>query len=177
MSRVQSLKISVAQILGRPGTQKEVPVAAPLEGVQGPLARVTPDSVRAELRLEAVVEGVLVTGRPVATLELACARCLKPFLAEVNSEVCELFVAPGTEAPDEDAYRIEGVEIDLEPMLRDALGLELPLNPICSKDCKGLCAHCGADLNAGPCDCRDDDTDPRWAPLEELKAKLQQERS
>lgn len=176
MLRVQSMKISVAQILGRPGTQKEVPIAASLDGVQSPLARISEGPVTGTLRLEAVVEGVLVTGRPEATLELECARCLKKFETRVASEVCDLFVAPGADAPGEDAYRIDGLEINLEPLLRDVFGLELPLNPVCSKECKGLCAHCGTDLNAGPCDCSDEETDPRWAPLEELKAKLENER-
>jgi uncharacterized protein len=91
----------------------------------------------------------------------------------VTVDVCELFVAPGHEAPaEEEVYRVEGLEIDLEPMLRDALTLALPLNPICRSDCKGLCAHCGKNLNEGPCDCTDDDIDPRWAALSELRDRL-----
>jgi uncharacterized protein len=92
--------------------------------------------------------------------------------ALVEVEVCELYTAPGHEAED-DAYRVGGTEIDLEPMLRDALTLALPLNPVCREDCAGLCAHCGKDLNEGACDCVEDTTDPRWEALASLRAKLE----
>ena len=65
---------------------------------------------------------------------------------------------------DEDTYPLEGDQLDLRPLVRDALLLELPLAPLCREDCRGLCAECGADLNLGPCQCR-----PLWmhagAPL------------
>jgi uncharacterized protein len=57
-------------------------------------------------------------------------------------------------------------------MLRDALALELPLNPLCRADCKGYCPRCGADLNAGACDCTDEEIDLRWAELAVLREKL-----
>ncbi|MGH2730855.1 MAG: YceD family protein, partial [Actinomycetota bacterium] len=55
----------------------------------------------------------------------------------------------------------------------DALTLALPLNPVCRASCKGLCAHCGADLNRGPCNCAAEETDPRWAPLAALRERLE----
>jgi uncharacterized protein len=57
----------------------------------------------------------------------------------------------------------------LRPLVRDALLLELPLAPLCREDCRGLCAHCGADLNDGPCDCAPP-RDPRWDALDVLGA-------
>jgi uncharacterized protein len=57
-------------------------------------------------------------------------------------------------------------------MLRDAVTLALPLRPLCREDCKGLCARCGNDLNAGPCDCGGDDIDPRWEALAALRERL-----
>jgi uncharacterized protein len=170
---VQGFTASVAEILGRPGTQKEIVLEATLEDLQGPLARISEDPLVGTLKAEAVVEGVLVTGRVEATLQLECARCLKAFETPAEADVCELFVADGQEAPAEDSYRIAGLEVDLEPMLRDALGVELPLNPLCKRDCKGLCSHCGADLNVGQCDCTEVESDPRWAALDEIRAKLE----
>ena len=70
--------------------------------------------------------------------------------------------------PDEDTYPIEGDHLDLQPLVRDALLLELPLAPLCREDCRGLCPECGADLNAAPCECRPAG-DPRWGPLDVLR--------
>jgi len=170
---VQVFKVSVSEILGQPGLYKDVTVNRVLPEVGNALARVSDDQIEARLRIESVVEGVLVTGPVNAPVAYRCARCLKPLCADVVVDVCELFVAPGHEAPpEEETYEIEGREIDLEPMLRDNIALALPLNPICREDCAGLCATCGRDLNTGACDCTDEELDPRWAGLSELRDKL-----
>lgn len=162
----------VAEILGRPGEYRDISITKPVEGIEVPLAHVGAHPLAAELRLESVVEGILATGRVEALADLECARCLKAMTASIEVEVCELYAAPGHEAED-DAYRVGGSEIDLEPMLRDAVTLALPLNPVCKPDCAGLCAHCGKDLNEGACDCVEDTTDPRWEALSSLRAKLE----
>lgn len=165
---------SVAEILGKPGHYRDIKVAKPLPGVRTELARLDGLPLTGALRLESVVEGILVTGRVAGLVRLTCARCLQDFEEDIDAELCELFLAPGHEAPaEEEAYVVEGLDIDLEPMLRDALTLALPLNPIHSPDCKGLCAHCGKDLNTGACDCAEDEVDPRWADLSALRDKLE----
>jgi uncharacterized protein len=105
---------------------------------------------------------------------LECARCLKEFDSSVDLDVCELFLAPDADVDveDKESYRIAGSDLDLEPMLRDAVTLSLPLNPLCKEDCKGMCARCGRDLNLGDCDCTEDNTDPRWAELDALRDRL-----
>lgn len=70
---------------------------------------------------------------------------------------------------DEETYPLRGEMLDLQPLVRDALLLELPLAPLCSEDCKGLCPNCGADLNDGPCSCDTRPADPRWSVLDSLK--------
>jgi uncharacterized protein len=169
---VQDFTISVADILGRPGHYRDFQVDRPLPGVHTALAAVDQTPVSARLRAEAVVEGILVTGPVIASANLECARCLARFASPLSLDICELFVAPGHDA-DDDAYRVSVDQIDLEPMLRDAAILALPLNPLCSPECRGLCARCGTDLNQGPCNCADDDIDPRWADLSALKDRLQ----
>jgi uncharacterized protein len=170
---VQDLTYSVADLLGRPGEYRDFSVAPVLSGVGTPLARLQDRPIRGELRAESVVEGILVTGPVSGALDLSCARCLKPFDGDVSLDLLELFVVPGHEgSEDEDAYRVTGKEIHLEPMLRDAIALALPLNPLCREDCAGLCAQCGRDLNEGACDCVADDVDPRWAELASIKDKL-----
>jgi uncharacterized protein len=170
---VQGFKVSVAEILGQPGRYRDIRLEQTVPGVEGALAVLTDDPVEASLRAEAVVEGVLVTGGLTGSMQARCARCLKDIPAEVSIDVCELYVAPGHEVPDdEDSYEVNGLEIDLEPLMRDALALALPLNPLCGADCKGLCATCGQDLNEGPCSCTEEEIDPRWAALSELRDRL-----
>ena len=69
---------------------------------------------------------------------------------------------------DEDTYPLEGDQLDLRPLVRDALLLEPPLAPLCRDDCRGLCADCGADLNLGPCQCLPA-LDARWQALDVLR--------
>lgn len=170
---MQQLIVSVADILGRPGVGRDLHLEAVLPGVSNALVRVEDSPVRASLRADSVVEGVLVTGRVEASAAFACARCLNESRERVAFDLCELFVTPARELPAEEAYRLTGTDMDLEPMLRDAVALALPLRPLCRVDCLGLCPTCGWDLNKGPCDCRDEQLDPRWAALSGLRERLE----
>ena len=171
---MQGLSLSVADLLGRPGEYRDFTVSSVVTGVSNPLARVGAPPVGGDLRAESVVEGILVTGRVSAEIDYRCARCLVSFTLPLDQEVCELFLAPGQQASaEEDAYRVRGKEVHLEPMIRDALALALPLNPVCSRDCAGLCASCGRNLNTDACTCSDEDVDPRWAELSVLRERLQ----
>ncbi len=172
-ARVDNLTLSVAEILDRPGEYRDLRLARPVEGVATGLARLEPVPVEAVLRAESVMEGILITGSLEGRAALECARCLTPFSSVISVDACELYADPAKAPPDGDeVYVIEGLDIDLEPMLRDALTLTLPLHPLCRADCMGLCARCGRDLNKGSCSCVEADTDPRWAPLGDLRARL-----
>ena len=173
---MQDFTVPVAHLLGHPGEHKDIEASGALPGVGTSLAHVTEEPVKATLRLESVVEGILVTGEVHAQALIECSRCLERMISGVDMRVVELFVAPGhEEAADEDAYRISGSEIELEPMIRDAIGLDLPLNPLCDESCKGLCPRCGHNLNAEACTCVEDEVDPRWAPLADLRERLASE--
>ena len=170
---MQGYKVPVDKIIDRPGEYRDLVVGGELPGVSTALAVLTEDPIDARLRAESVVEGILVTGAVHGLARYSCARCLKEIVGDVDLEVCEMYVAPGHEGPpEEDSYKIDGLEMDLEPMLRDAVALALPLNPLCREDCAGLCARCGKDLNEGPCGCKEEEMDPRWAALSELRDKL-----
>ena len=169
---MEDLKVSVVEILGKPGANRHISIAPRLDDVHVDLARLTTDPVAGDLVVESVVEGVLVTGPVTGRVLCRCARCLTEFHTDLGVELCELFAGPGHLDDQEDVYRVQGEEIDLEPMLRDEITLALPLNPLCRDDCKGMCARCGRELNNGACDCTDDEMDPRWAALDELRAKL-----
>ena len=171
---MHTLTVPVAEILGAPGEYRDIAIHEPLPGVGTVLARLGDGPVHADLRAESVIEGVLVTGLVTGDASLQCARCLSEFPAGIEVEVCELYVGPDQPVPEgDDAYRVVGTEVHLEPMLRDALTLALPARPLCRAECRGMCARCGADLNAGACACVEDDVDPRWAPLAALRDKLE----
>jgi uncharacterized protein len=170
---VQDLIVSVADILGAPGRYRDIAIDADLPDVHNALARLGDERpVRARLRAESVVEGVLVTGQLEAVATAECARCLEVTDEPLALEVCELFATSGTDA-DAEAYRLSGTDMDLRPMLVDAVALALPLRPLCRAECRGLCPHCGRNLNAGACDCATEATDPRWAPLSALRERLE----
>jgi DUF177 domain-containing protein len=101
-----------------------------------------------DVQLEGVAEGVLVTVTVQAPLAGECARCLEPVSSTIRVRFRELF---GYEASEDGGYLLDGDLLNLEPALRDALVLELPLAPLCADDCAGLCVECGVRLaEAGP---------------------------
>jgi uncharacterized protein len=143
--------------------------APPMLGV-GLLAVPEGSTLELDLRLEAVVEGVLVTGRISGSLTGECGRCLDPVEDTFDVRFQELYAygdgAQQREDPDE-ALCLVGDFLDLEPALRDAVVLSLPLTPLCSADCPGLCGQCGAQLRDDPAHTHDRH-DPRWAGLQTL---------
>jgi uncharacterized protein len=120
-----------------------------------------------EVQLEEVSEGILVTATVTAPLAGECARCLDEFASSIEVRFQELFAAGGGESG-EDGYLLHGDLLDLEPALRDALVLELPLSPLCAEDCAGLCVTCGIRLaDAEPGHGHPDDGGV-WAVLKDL---------
>jgi uncharacterized protein len=130
--------------------------------------------IELDLRLEAVVEGVLVTG--TARLEAVgeCVRCLREVTLPVEVDVQELFVHDASSEAgyddDEQVSLVQGDLIDLEPVLRDDVVLDLPFQPLCTPDCSGLCPTCGVRLDDDPGHHHDAATDLRWAALGALAA-------
>ncbi|MGC0363433.1 uncharacterized protein ABH922_001417 [Rhodococcus sp. 27YEA15] len=125
--------------------------------------------IELDLRMEAVSEGVLVTGTVHAPTAGECSRCLEPFSSVVDLYLTELFAYPDsvTEETTEEGevYGVEDDQIDLEPVIVDAVGLALPLQPLCSDDCLGLCSECGVRLAIAESGHGHDILDPRWAGL------------
>ncbi|MFV2195908.1 YceD family protein [Nocardiopsis sp. LOL_012] len=168
--------------LGRqPGSMRTVDrlVAAP-EAYSTAMASVPEGSeIALDLRLEAVMEGVLVTGTAGGRITAECSRCLDPLSEDFEAEFQELYrysdenaeaAESGEDASDEDEdYYLEGDLLDLGPVVRDAVVLTLPLSPLCEPDCPGLCADCGARLaDAGPEHGHGERIDPRWEALRTL---------
>ncbi len=124
-----------------------------------------------DLRLESATEGVLVTGTVTTAIAGECGRCLDPVTRDFVVEVVELFAYPNSataETTDEDEVdRIVDDLIDVEPVVRDAVVLGLPVTPLCQPDCAGLCPTCGQRLDDLPAGHTHEQLDPRWAALTE----------
>jgi uncharacterized protein len=168
------LVLDTRELGRRPGSQRQKSFSAPAPADLGiEVLRVPEGSpVEFDIRLEAVMEGVLVTGTATAALDGECVRCLEPIHDEIEVDFQELFVyeEKDDETDDEDSgtSRLEGDLLDLEPLLRDAVVLSLPFQPLCQDDCPGLCIECGARLADDPDHQHEEPIDPRWATLQAL---------
>jgi len=136
--------------------------------------------VELDLRLEAVVEGVLVSGVVSAPTAGECSRCLDELSGQVEVELTELFAYPDSatdsSTDDDEVSRVVDDLIDLEPVVRDAVLLALPQVPLCSEDCRGLCPECGGKwAELGP-DHRHETIDPRWAALRQRFGGIEEEK-
>ena len=159
--------VNVADLVGRPGAHRRERLSGLVGGLRVVDASVTPDSeVVVDTLLEWVSDGVLATGTASAPWVGECRRCLGPVGGELAVEFRELF---SPEAEEGDGYPLRGEQIDLAPLAREVILLELPLAPLCAADCQGLCPTCGADLNEGGCQCVPEVVDLRWAALDVLR--------
>jgi len=158
---------------------QEVSLQVPAPAGIGIMSIGVPEGSEIELdvRLESVIDGVLVSGTARVQLTGECSRCLDPISDELEVDLQELYaygetdsrgrpVAPSQQDADEDDDQLYliGDLLDLEPVLRDAVVLDLPLAPVCRDDCPGLCPQCGFRLEEDPTH-HHDVIDPRWAAL------------
>lgn len=154
----------ISDLVHDAGSRREVDLDASVDW-DFELADVGPE-LQADLLLENA-SGVIVVRGPVrTTLGLTCHRCLTEWEEEIAITITE---ALGLQDDAEgEGYPLDGDVADLEPMLRDAVLLEVPLRPVCSEDCLGLCSTCGADLNTGSCPGHDEDSTSPFAALRDL---------
>ena len=163
---MRPFRVGVTDLLHQPGARKHEHLEAELGDLAVTGSRVTDGSpVVVDVTLESVHEGVLASGTIDVEWAGECRRCLNPATGELHAEFQELFEEDPTEG---DSYPLTHEQVDLEPLARETVLLELPQAPLCKDDCLGLCARCGADLNEGPCDC-EPEPDPRWAALDALR--------
>ena len=160
--------VPVTELVRHPGTHKHVHLVTDAEGLRLPEARV-PDGavIDVDVQFEALFDGVMVRGTVTAPWEGICRRCLNAATGVARADVDELYqVAPKTD----EAFAFDGDAIDLAPLVRENLLVELPLAPVCRDDCAGLCPGCGTDRNQNSCSCDTTPVDPRWGALGDLKA-------
>lgn len=135
----------------------------------------------AQLSLRRVGVDVLVNGQVKSQVPLECGRCLGTFTLDISAPV-ELSLSVDGELEDEVELSEEDLlrgfmneEIDLGQFVEEQVLLNVPMRPLCSADCRGLCPECGADLNVGDCECSHDNGDPRFQILRKLLNKGENE--
>ena len=168
------LVVSVTNLMHRPGTMETLTevVPAPADLGNALIGVEEGSDIDLDIRMESVVDGILVTGSVVVDVHGECSLCLDPIDYEMSANIQELFVfekapAGGPEDEVDEQYAVEDDSIDLEPALRDAVILQLPFQPVCRDTCQGLCADCGARLEDDPGH-HHEVLDPRWSALQGL---------
>jgi DUF177 domain-containing protein len=129
------------------------------------------------------IQDIRLRGDLATRLEVSCARCLEPVAHDVARNFELLYRPQGTDAgPDErpvagneaEIGYYQGDGLQLEDVLREQVLLALPLRSLCSEQCRGLCPQCGKNLNLETCSCVQDQDDPRWTALKDIKKMLEQ---
>jgi len=164
------LRVGITELRRRPGTQREVQVSTSLPDLAITTARV-PDGAEVTVDgvLEAVEGGITLLGTVTAPWVGECRRCLEPVEGTLEVELSEVFEP---DPSDGETYPIEIDEVDLEPVVRDAVLLHLPLSPLCRPDCPGPAPEAFPAVvegdEADELDEGERPRDPRWAALDEL---------
>jgi len=128
-----------------------------------------------------IIQDIRIQGKLATNLEMSCARCLEPITQAVMRDFDLLYRPLGadagrdelsiTDAEAEISY-YEGEGLPLEDVVREQVLLAAPLKVTCREDCKGLCPHCGKNLNEEQCSCAVELEEPRWAALKDIRSKL-----
>lgn len=182
-------------LLGSPGNQRELDLIVPVPPFEAPDGPVSFEPARVRLVLTVAPGGILTRGTVDSQADVMCSRCLARFTERLHGDFEHVFVvraAPEYEGPPrgshsrgkmpvepvdndmdagEDAPETSPIvdgQIDIRPLVADALSLSLSMKPLCRPDCKGLCPGCGCNLNEGQCTCIGQDIDPRLAGLGSL---------
>lgn len=154
----------VVDLIHRPGEMRErvIEVQAPGGWGNAVIAVREGEPVHADVRLESLHDGILVSADVSTVARGECVRCLIDVELPLEVEIREVFAYSHDEAFD---YEVQGTQVDLEPPVRDAVVLALPFQPVCQEDCAGLCPQCGVRLLDNPDHEHEAPVDPRWAAL------------
>jgi uncharacterized protein len=168
---VDPFLVPITSLRRHPGARRDDRRRGPLGALNVAGSR-HPDGVEVDVAvtLEVAVGGISVVGVVEGPWLGECRRCLRPIEGVVSAEVRELYRPAGQEEDEEETYLLGLDHLDLRPLARDAILLELPLAPLCRADCAGLCPTCGVDRNDVVCACELTHVDPRWAALDTLRS-------
>ena len=160
--------VAVHDLMHKPGAMRRLDTDLVLpEDLTNSIASLPAgDEIELESRFESVHEGILVTGTVFGTANAECSRCLDPLTLPAEVDFQELFAYSLTE---QDEFAVLDEHIDLEQVIRDAVVLSLPFQPVCSADCQGLCSECGVKLAENPHHVHEAAIDSRWNALQNFK--------
>ena len=173
------MRIWLDQVKDEPLEWEETVTVTPEDMARPEVTALGPIECRG--RLTYVEPSFLLSGRMFYQQTLTCDRCLQSFVDRQEPEfelvlTCERESEGGGEHQigqgEFGVWPVEGEIFETAPVWLEQVELNVPMKPLCSPDCKGLCAQCGADLNAGDCGCRAPVADPRWEALAALKGSL-----
>ncbi|HIY65477.1 MAG TPA: DUF177 domain-containing protein [Candidatus Agrococcus pullicola] len=170
MSKTKPFVLQVRDLVRKPGYSRDLELTAPFGEIVGEGMATVGASRDVEISgmLESVHEGILATGSATTVADAECSRCLDPTTLDVQVDFTELFAYDRSE--DSEMF-VVGDSIDIEQIVRDAVVLALPFQPVCRPDCAGLDPETGAKLVPGTARKPKDQIDPRWAALQEFQAQ------
>jgi uncharacterized protein len=151
--------------------RENLPVATPCDFL--------PDRIDITCTARRMKENVFVEGTVATTVDMPCCRCLEMTRLPLQSSFKYTFAPPPSRSQDDvelnaadlDFAYYEGDVIDLDTMIFEQIILQIPIKPLCAESCRGLCPHCGTNLNTASCDCQDEVLDERLAILKQFKGK------
>ncbi|MFM7860230.1 MAG: YceD family protein [Candidatus Nanopelagicaceae bacterium] len=170
---VKAFRFNTHDLPRRAGEMKQYQLTIDLQEPIGiDVIAVPKGPLELDLKLESVAEGVLATGEFEVIAKGECIRCLDPVEIEINKSFQELYsYKPNPDLSEEeqaDQLLMDGDYIDLELPIRDGIVLSLPINPVCTDECEGLCPECGLKWSELPMDHAHEQVDPRWSGLKGL---------
>ena len=173
------MQVRLEQVRDRPFHWDETETVDAKEIGNPDVLALSPVRWRGEIRF--ADPGYLLTATYGYQQTLSCQRCLEP-LVETVEQPLQLLFLPGAQAPASSEHALaeeelgvvevpEDDEVDLRPLLVEQIQLNVPIKPLCREACAGLCPTCGANRNAGPCGCENEEIDPRWKALQAFKER------
>lgn len=170
---VKAFRFNTHDLPRRAGEMKQYQLTIDLQEPIGiDVIAVPKGPLELDLKLESVAEGVLATGEFEVIAKGECIRCLDPVEIEIDKSFQELYsYKPNPDLSEEeqaDQLLMDGDYIDLELPIRDGIVLSLPINPVCTDECEGLCPECGLKWSELPMDHAHEQVDPRWSGLKGL---------
>ncbi|MFP5488235.1 MAG: YceD family protein [Acidimicrobiia bacterium] len=168
--RLHELRLNARELLRQPGLRKSVGVSLPASDLGVDDDRITGE-IAVDLVATSNLDGIVVAGTLTMPWRAPCRRCLTEVTGTTTIDIDELYQDPSDTSAvvADDAFPIEGDQVDLVPAVREAVLLELPDDVLCRDDCAGICPVCGVDRNVGSCECDTTVRDERWAALDDLR--------
>lgn len=162
---LHALRVNARELLRVPGSSRRIDEQVDASDLGVPDPRIT-GPIGVALDAVSSIDGIVVSGEITIPWTTSCRRCLTDVTGTAIVDVDEIYQ---DDVSDDEAFPIEGDQIDLAPPVREYVLIELPDGPLCREDCGGICPVCGIDRNRATCECDTSVRDDRWAALDDLR--------